>query len=237
MEKKGYILYDKEPEGYAYYEYKYRVQHRNLKQVLALLECFWGHLDPFSVGIVDSIYYDTFDRKMYSECVNGEARKSKFRIRGYGDGTYLQAHQKIKNLSAVSKYKSKINPVKLHDQIAPMWSDITPIDRSCLNYSAIQINASTYGSLIPVIRVKYKRYRYRVYDYRITLDTDIEVCELSSFLNRSEIVSRSYIFPFHVLEIKTRESRPNLPFLGVISLPQISCSKFMLGLNYLTGNE
>ena len=102
---------------------------------------------------------------------------------------------------------------------------------------AIQNNANSYGSLIPVIRVKYKRYRYRVYDYRMTLDTNIEVQELSSFINRSEIIARSHIFPFHVLEIKTRESRPDLPFLGVISLPQISCSKFMLGFNYLSGTQ
>lgn len=237
VKKKGYILYDKEPENFSYYEYKYRVQHRNLKQVLSLLECFLGKLDPFSTGIVDSIYYDTIDRKMYGECVDGDAKKSKFRIRGYGDGTYNQVHQKFKNLYAVSKYKSKIVPIGLKDQVAPAWSDISAIDKECLNFSAIQINSTGYGHLVPVIRVKYKRYRYRVYDYRITLDTDIEVSELSSFLNRSQITSRSYVFPFHVLEVKTRSDRPNLPFMGVISLPQISCSKFMLGLNYLTGQE
>ena len=237
MKKKGYILYDKEPENYAYYEYKYRVQHRHLTQVISLLEGFLGGLDPFSVGIVDSIYYDTIDRKMYDECVNGDAKKAKFRIRGYGDGTYNQVHQKMKNLSAVGKYKSKIHPVSIKDQVPPMWSDIHSLDKECLNFAAIQINSTAYGPLIPVIRVKYKRYRYRVYDYRITLDTDIHVSELSSFLNRSQIVSRSYLFPFHVLEVKTRDNRPNLPFMGVISLPQISCSKFMLGLNYLTGQE
>ena len=237
MKKEGHILYDKEPESYAYYEYKYRVQHRNLKQVISLLESFLGQLDPFSVGIVDSIYYDTLDRKMYAECVNGDAKKAKFRIRGYGDGSYNQVHQKQKNLSAVSKYKSKIHPVRINAGVAPPWENIQSIDKECLNFSAIQINASAYGPMVPVIRVKYKRYRFRVYDYRITLDTDIEVEELSSFLNRSEMVSHSFLFPFHVLEVKTRDIRPNLPFMGVISLPQISCSKFMLGLNYLTGQE
>ena len=204
MKQQGQILYDKDPDGYSYYEYKYRVEHGNLKQTLALLDCFCGNLDPYSVGIVDSIYYDSIDRKMYTECLNGEARKSKFRIRGYGDGSYNQVHQKIKNLSAVSKYKSKIKPVRIHNQIAPMWSEITPLDPKCTDFMAIQNNANSYGSLIPVIRVKYKRYRYRVYDYRMTLDTNIEVQELSSFINRSEIIARSHIFPFHVLEIKTR---------------------------------
>lgn|GEM_PF-1848971 len=237
MQKQGYILYDKEPETYSYYEYKYRVQHRHLTQVISLLESFVGGLDPFSVGIVDSIYYDTIDRKMYDECVNGEAKKAKFRIRGYGDGSYNQVHQKMKNLSAVSKYKSKIIPVHFKDQIAPAWSDIIPLDKNCLEFEAIQINAASYGHLIPVLRVKYKRHRYRIYDYRITLDTNIEVSELSSFLNRSQMIAHSSIFPFHVLEVKTRESRPNLPFMGVISLPQISCSKFMLGLNYLSGQD
>ncbi len=237
MKTQGKVLYDKDPEGYAYYEYKYRVEHGSLKQVLSILNCFCGDLDPFSVGIVDSIYYDSIDRKMFAECVNGDAKKSKFRIRGYGDGSYNQIHQKRKNLSAVSKYKSKIKPVKIHNQIAPIWSDLTPQDHNCLDFQAIQANAHNYGSLVPVIRVKYKRHRYRIYDYRMTLDTNIEVQELSSFINRSEIVTRSHIFPFHVLEIKTREDRPDLPFLGVLSLPQISCSKFMLGFNYLTGND
>ena len=41
------------------------------------------------------------------------------------------------------------------------------------------------------------------------------------------------VLPYHVLEVKTRQRRPKLPFMGLVKLPQISFSKFYLGLTAL----
>ncbi len=81
---------------FSYYEYKYLIDHINLNQIRLVLNGLYGMSDPYPSGTVDSIYYDTIDEKLLSQCINGDCYKTKFRIRGYGNNTYLQMHQKKK---------------------------------------------------------------------------------------------------------------------------------------------
>lgn len=216
-------------KGFSYYEYKYRVPHENLQQIKDILNNFYSHSDPYSEGIVDSIYYDTSDQLCYDQCLNGDADKVKFRIRGYGDGTFVQIHQKIKALSGVGKYKCAIQPQSMLMGRAPEWHELLPLKNNP-NYNSIMANSQCYGMLVPSIRVRYSRARYRTFDYRMTLDTNIEVSSLSNGIPRC--INSSFL-PDHVLEIKTSELRPLLPFVGLIKLKQISFSKFMLGIKLL----
>ena len=74
------------------------------------------------------------------------------------------------------------------------------------------------------------RRRYRLFDFRLTLDTNIEVFGYADAI----MTALGYeVLPYHVLEVKTRKRRPKLPFLGLVKLPQISFSKFYLGLTAL----
>ena len=82
---------------FSYYEYKFMVPHESLHFVRNVLDEFCGGSDPFPEGTVDSIYYDTPNERFLGECQNGDSQKTKFRIRGYGGGTYLQVHQKMKD--------------------------------------------------------------------------------------------------------------------------------------------
>jgi hypothetical protein len=213
--------------GFSYYEYKFFVSQEQLGHVKQVLDVFSGGTDPFPSGIVDSIYYDTPDGKIFFECLNGDAKKCKFRIRGYGDGRYLQIHQKVKDLSSVSKYKCSLNPATAPREIAPEWNELLPKVPYHQDFEKIFYNSRKYGPMIPSVRVKYFRYRYRAYDYRITLDTNIEVFAPQNGIPRKLNYA---MLPRHVLEIKTTDVRPKLPFIGLIQLPQISFSKFMLGL-------
>ena len=126
-------------------------------------------------------------------------------------------------MSSVKKFKEKIKIVKARKNNFPEWEQITSLNEKGATLDIIQNNALPYNYLLPSIRVKYKRYRYRLYDYRITLDTDIEV---SSSINGLPHLKKCILLPHHVLEIKTKDIRPNLPLLGITRLPQISCSKF-----------
>ena len=215
---------------FAYYEYKYLVQHECLTQVYDLLQEFYGDSDPYPSGIVDSIYYDTYEETCLSQCVNGDADKVKFRIRGYGDGTYTQQHQKIKTLSGVAKYKARLENVRAKDEKAPEWTDLQPVEKSLFAANAIAHHSRNFGYLVPSIRVQYLRHRFRSYSDRITLDTNIEVFAQQNGLPRSLSYAQ---LPHHVLEIKTRRLRPNLPFIGLVKLQQVSFSKFMLGIDLL----
>ena len=217
----------KDISGFSYYEYKYLVEHQYFSQVKSLLDEFYGHSDPFPAGIVDSIYYDTRDQFFLSQCLDGEEFKSKFRIRGYGDGKYNQAHHKMKQLSGVSKFKAKVIPCSADRECAPLWDDLTALAPNDRHFSKIRFNASKHGILFPSVRIQYVRFRYRSYDYRITFDTNIEafapINGLPSLRSHASLNQ-------HVLEIKTTRLRPKLPFVGLMKLPQVSFSKFMLGL-------
>lgn len=218
--------------AFSYYEYKYLVRHERLGQVLDLLEEFYGGSDPFAKGIVDSIYYDTPSEMMLAQCLDGEEQKYKFRIRGYGDGTYQQIHQKIKFMSGVAKYKAKIVAQTAINEVAPAWDSLTPLDPQDPSFNHIMLSTHRTGLLLPSIRVKYLRYRFRSYDYRMTMDTNVEVFAPANGLPRKINYAQ---LPYHVLEIKTRALRPNLPFVGLVKLQQVSFSKFMLGLGLLNG--
>lgn len=212
-----------------YNEYKFHVSRENLAYVLDVLRSLYGGSDPFPEGIVDSIYYDTLDGHCFQQCVNGNSQKTKFRVRGYGDGHFHQLHQKDKNLLTVDKKKQRIEPVSLQGFVAPEWYQFKAVGED-KNFKAISSVADQYGLLQPAIRVRYKRYRFRAYDYRMTLDTNIQVM---GFANGFDFRDSYGVLPHHVLEIKTVDPRPHLPLLGLSRLPQISFSKFMLGLNLL----
>ncbi len=218
-----------------YNEYKYHVSNQALAYILNVLNSLYEGSDPYPAGIVDSIYYDTFDFAFYNQCLSGNPYKNKFRIRGYGDGFYRQLHQKDKDLFTVIKSKQAIKPISIVDDIAPEWYKLSPQGDDKSQFLAIRSNAEQFGELMPVIRVKYKRFRYRAYDYRMTLDTNIEVKSFTSAIMQREIYG---VLPDHVLEIKTIDPRPHLPLLGLMRLPQISFSKFLLGMNFLlTGDS
>lgn len=218
-----------------YNEYKFHVPNESLSYVLSVLHSLHGDSDPFPEGAVDSIYYDTPDLYFYQQCLNGEPRKTKFRIRGYGDDHFGQLHLKAKDIFTVAKRKQAIEPVSVAQAAHMNWLAIKPRGEDRKQYDAIRAHSEQYGMLLPVIRVKYFRYRFRLMDYRITLDTNVEV---SGFENGITNHSSYGVLPDHVLEVKTVDPRPHLPLLGLIRLPQISYSKFLLGLNLLlTGDS
>ena len=90
-------------EWFSYYEYKYLVRDEKLEKVLEILDELCGGSDPFAKGIVDSIYYDTIHEQFYRQCLNGDSDKTKYRIRGYGNGCYSQIHQKTNVFQEFSK--------------------------------------------------------------------------------------------------------------------------------------
>lgn len=214
----------------AYHEYKFQVPNERLSYLLNVLDAHYQASDPFASGIVDSIYYDTLDGAAYQECANGEPRKTKFRIRGYGDGYFRQVHRKAKDLFGVAKLKAKIIPIGFQGITPPAWLDLRSAADDTTAFGRIMALSSHHGYLIPTVRVRYRRYRYRLNDYRITLDTKIEIM---GFSNGYDLTQDYAVIPHHVLEIKTLDPRPHLPFLGIAQLPQISFSKFYLGLKLL----
>ena len=216
--------------SFSYYEYKYLIPHQQLRYIEDLLFEFIGHSDPFETGLVNSIYFDNLNQKSLQQCRNGETHKIKFRIRAYDENKFVTVHQKIKNLSGVFKYKSKIVPTIMHNDRSPLWEELISKNKDDDEFKQIMHNARLFGQLFPSVRITYQRNRYRKYDYRITLDKNIEAFSLGNGLPRAKAHAS---LPHHVLEIKTENENPTLPFNGLIQLQQVSFSKFMLGLDLL----
>ena len=214
---------------FAYNEYKYQVSNEMLGYVRQAMDDLYGGSDPFPEGVVDSVYFDTPDRQFYDQCLDGESTKIKFRIRGYGDGSFRQLHLKKKDVFGVGKLKSPIDPVLWTEGSLPDWNALRPLQKGG-QFDEIIGYARNFGYLSPVVRVRYYRYRYRIADYRLTLNTRIEV---TGFPGVRPAPLNYGLLPYHVLEIKSREERPHLPMLGLVQLPQVSFSKFFLGLNLL----
>jgi hypothetical protein len=211
----------------SYNEYKFLVTNENLSYIKQILEALYGHSDPYPSGIVDTIYYDdTFGSTMRSS-LEGDAVRRKVRIRGYGDGRYPCFQLKTKEMYAVGKIKQPLASIPFDIDQLPTLIDLARQNPERREFQAIVGSLLREGEMYPVIRVKYYRYRYRINDYRVTLDTDIEITGLGPS------GSLELLLPTHVLEVKRFENKPHLPFLGLIKLPQISFSKFTLGLSML----
>lgn len=219
---------------FSYYEHKFLVADSNLPGVRDLLDALFGNSDPFPVGVVDSIYYDTVDRRSYFECLHGEPRKHKFRVRGYGDNRYAQFHLKQKRLAGVAKVKVPLVPFQLAEACgANPLERVKPVAGAEGRLSVCASMGALYGLLMPSVRVRYLRRRYRIGDDRVTLDSQIEVFALGHF----PFVRDSCLLPWHVVEVKTMQPVPSLPLMGLLHLPATSFSKFFLGIQLLTGQE
>ena len=212
-----------------YNEYKLLVPHHQLRYTKELLESLYGGSDPYPSGLVDSIYFDTLGEDFYHQCLNGHGQKTKFRIRGYG-GAFNQIHLKAKDLYGVAKKKASIKDLMLKAQEWPDMRWLHPKTVDDPSFAEILTKANAFGPLFPVIRVKYQRQRFRVFDIRITLDTEIRV---QGFSNGRDNSAQAALLPFHVMEIKTPDVRPHQPLLGLLRLQQVSFSKFYIGLNLL----
>jgi hypothetical protein len=206
---------------FQYYEYKYLVEPHNIDYVRNILNDLYGNSDPFPSGWVTSVYFDSLDRRSLKECESGEELKRKFRIRAYDMNleSNLQAQIKEKNLSSVYKYKMN------HEGSINEWIQPNKKDNSYMR--AI---SSEYCNLEPIIRIDYLRNRYRIQDYRVTLDE--KICVRSCEGLREQVLDMANL-PFAVLEIKSKNERPFLPLLGLVDLKQMSFSKFYLGVQSL----
>lgn len=218
-----------------YNEFKLEVHNQQLQEVKFVLDFQFGGSDPFSEGIVDSIYYDTTESYLFDQCDFGYSSKQKIRIRGYGDNNFSQLQLKDKDMTLVSKIKANMRPINCPRlEVPPLLSLEPKIEGERKNIGNIFAYANSLGHFIPVVRVRYKRYRYRVRDYRVTLDTNIEIL---GYETNAKGGFNYFVLPRHVLEIKTFSKKISLPSLELIKLRQTSFSKFYLGLLALREQE
>lgn len=203
------------------------VPNQDLHRTLELLDGFYAASDPFSTGLVSSLYFDSSDRKCFNECASGALAKHKFRLRTYNsDAKTANLQIKSKYLSAVRKFKLKTDNLDLS-----FWPSLA----KPAEFAAIK---AQYGELQPVLAIDYMRHRYRSADIRFTLDTNIKLrsSELAPLSFKAACKSSAAFLPFSIFEIKTNSERPYLPFYSLLNLKQVSFSKYYLAACMLEGD-
>ena len=215
----------------SYYEYKYLVEPEKLKRVLGIFDGLYKDTDPYQGGWLESIYFDTLGQDCYHDCLGGNNLKTKFRTRKYLDTNMVQAQIKSKSLFQVRKWKISFSEAP---NTQNSWRDMLETAEPSKSKIACEAVSTQYGPLIPMVRVKYFRRRYRVFDYRVNIDTNIVI---DSHLNHPSIVQPNKVqLPFSVFEIKSHNDRPFLPFMGLVQLNQVAFSKFGIGFGLIKRN-
>lgn len=213
-----------------YNEYKYVIELDRVPYAVALLESLYGNTDPYPHGTVNSVYYDSFSLAMYEQCVGGNEFKAKYRVCWYDGGLY-QAQIKDKDMYGIGKLKTRL-PYQPNTPIAALatYWHMLPFTEGERTAMDIRARSTRMGPVYSTAHIRYHRRRYRSFDFRMNIDTNIEI--ESTGKHPMGIVGKQRI-PLAVLEIKTTQDRPKLPFLGALKLRQDSFSKYALGMQLL----
>ena len=138
---------------------------------------------------------------------------------------------KTKNQKTVTKAKINLDRSIYFNALDNVLIDeVLKMDDEDQLYADLAINDTylhiPFEKLIPAMEIVYDRFRYREYDYRITLDTNIRVKNLldPSF---PEVQ-----FETSVLEVKTVSRVPRIPLMGFLPLASGSFSKYKTAFNY-----
>ena len=216
----------------SYYEYKYKIGLSRLNAVIDMFDSLYSGTDPYPSGCVNSVYYDTLDIRHYHTCRDGNSEKKKFRIRWYEGDIKIQGQLKEKSILQVRKWKHTFSGIGTDASYLfnVLWHQL--FDKEVHDSDVLRMYHDGVGAGImwPLVRVSYQRRRYRTYDYRFNIDSNIVAEAVPGHPVGLTGVVR---VPFAVLEIKTMQERPYLPFMGDLRTGQISMSKFALGIQLL----
>lgn len=116
------------------------------------------------VGVIQSIYFDTPDLKHYAEKVNSDYRKSKVRLRWYGNpesmaaGSVTKCFLEVKNKYGAIRRKDRIE-VRLPSEYLRDRTYDRPEIKALAN-DALGAGYIPEGLLLPMADIRYRRLRY-----------------------------------------------------------------------------
>ena len=137
----------------------------------------YAHIDAFSVAYpprqVNNIYFDTIERDLMMEHIDGVANRAKVRFRWYGESWVAQNGQiEIKMKQGQLGYK-KNQPILAEIDIAQLtWVEIIRI----LQENSAGDFPSLLDNLAPVMINQYRREYYESMDGAIRVTLDYRMC-------------------------------------------------------------
>lgn len=170
-----------------------------------------GMKQIYTPRIVNSIYFDTEDYKMYHESEEGIVPRKKVRIRWYNDNFNEQIlENKISSYEGRYKYSKNI------------------IDKKSIENNSFLLD-KTYGKILKTLKIKYSREYFKFKDMRLTFDSNINYRNLRK---SSQNYKKDYLC---VVEIKTPINVEDDYINKIFSLSWSRFSKYARGI--LISNE
>jgi len=148
--------------------YEFQVQLHNL-----------GMEALFEPRLINSVYFDTTDLKMFNDSEEGVLPRKKVRIRWYGNSKLFALENKTSSVEGRFKVTTKLDNIIQENELLTRYR----IDKQ-------------YGNIQPILKVSYIRSYFVFNQMRITFDQDI------SYHNLRFASKRKYYDPERVIEIK-----------------------------------
>lgn len=197
------------------FEVKYRIsvfEHLMIRNALRpyMVRDRFTELGPGRRYGVRSLYYDTYDYRLYQEKMSGDHERIKFRLRTYStdirDNPVIRAEMKVRMGNAMEKHAARVTPEAclgfLRTGHWPEGDDpvLTEFERHVHLWS-----------LRPVVLIDYQRegYQDRAGEgIRITFDHKVRGTHGDTLFPVDPVFFREFHPGIVVLEIKCRHDRP-----------------------------
>lgn len=194
------------------YELKYSFQEENFSLVYEWLTKHLVHTNQYET---ESVYFDNKDMTLYTDHLDSELNRFKFRLRWYNK---LQ--------------KGKIEVKQRHGLQHLKWNASLDFSEKCLE--DFRANCFMHG-LIPYLKNAYTRSRFfhSKLETEITLDSNIRFEKCLGELSLGHLEAGSHLRKVYIMEVKGKsfeychQLSRQLPIAGPVTL-----SKYMLGVNF-----
>lgn len=116
----------------------------------------------FPDRLINSVYFDNKELRIFQDSIEGLLPRKKFRIRNYNKIKKYIFEIKISSVEGRFKTSNQVNLKDYNNKIKYGYLD------------------SQYGLVKPLIIISYIRMYYEYNDFRITIDSDIEFCDFAN---------------------------------------------------------
>ena len=175
--------------------------------------CKQGMLTLFEPRVVNSIYFDTVNLKMFYDSEEGVLPRKKVRIRWYNTEKIFTLENKISSIEGRFKVTHRL--------------DNNILDNELLNDNRID---EIYGAIQPVLKVSYERSYFIFNQMRITFDKNI------TYENLKYGNKQKYYEPERVIEIKIPPNFSDDFLEQLIPYPTTRFSKYSRGCLFSLGD-
>lgn len=193
-------------------EKKFRVEQKKLVQLYSWLNKNEA-VKIYNDRYIKSIYFDNKNFSSYHDSTEGVVPRKKIRLRNYSKdkSDFKNLNLEIKINSVEGRYKT------------------TKSIKNYLKYLNNGMYDHFYGICYPKIIISYKREYYKVYDYRITVDREIQYDE---FDFKKKFPNKTYENRI-IMELKTNYNSSENDINEKFPFEIIRFSKYCFGIESL----